>query len=239
MRENVGIGVVIIRAVRDVLHSRRCRGDGHCVACRQCEYLAGCICCCSCAVICYGVDFIRMRLAVICPALYGRCDHQRLAALSNHQSTGHVGDVIVVGYVCISVLYHRRACCISRRTNLGNGTGHGHAGNRICALQAHRSSILPAIVRQGRSVVFPAAAVSGDLQQRLRDLQPAVRDVEGYGVVLVLRAEVVRGQAHGIGLVRVASAVYICSLSYGSCLFRSADLGYCQRRACGYADRIP
>ena len=174
VRKNVCVCVVLCRSIRYVLHACSCRCDGNGVACGQSEYLSCRICCCSDSSVCYSVYLIRVDLAVIRPALCGRCDDQGFSGLGNHQCSGYVRDVIVGGDVCLAVHDYCTGCCVGAGADLCLGSCYCDACHFIVSLESGRCGILPAVVCQCCSVVLLLVAVSSDGQRCLCDGQRSV-----------------------------------------------------------------
>ena len=82
-------------------------------------------------------------------------------------------------------------------------------------------------------------ALAGECHRTFRDLQPAVRYSELYGVVCVGRAEAAFRQAHRVRAIFIASAVDVRALGNGRSLRRTVDLSRRQIHSLRDADLIP
>ena len=168
--------VLSFGAVADVLHLRcLCRRDRHLVAVVQRRYRTR-----RAFRDRYRVALIAVRdrvlvLRVLCtvvlPAAVRRFDLQFRRVLRDLQRTVDVRDLVVRRDVNIAVLHDRRARHVVFRTDFGDRTGDRYACDCVGALQSDRCSILPAVVRQRRAVVFLAVAVRRNRQRRFRNLE--------------------------------------------------------------------
>ena len=181
-----------------------------------------------CRITYFCCNFLRRDLQ---PAVcYGECHCVvRIRCVEAAVRQAHRVRLVFIGSA-VDVRALGNSICLRRTADLCLRQNHSLGD----ADRVARYALLIAVVDQGVVV-----ARDGHDQLGRRDFQPAVCHFESYRVVYIIRAKVIRRQAHRVRLVFIGSAVDVRALGNSICLRRTADLCLRQIHSLGDADLIP